>query len=157
MLSEEARRSCKQNNHHKYPLLSKAVGATFAPDRATWKNENKPQEGAIVPLPASRQSTAAPASRTSVCSHGWSRRWARAMPWLICLPGAADDPAPPALNPTHGLAEGIKEHHLRIKQNGLLKAINSQKISRGLFMLSLSICGLQTIESFIHHALGNPQ
>lgn len=40
-------------------------------------------------------------------------------------------------------------------ENGLLKAINNQKRSRGLSVLSLSICCLQTIGSFIHHAPGD--
>ena len=160
MLSEEASRSCKQNDNHKHPFLPKAVDATFAPDRATWKNENKSKEGAIVPFPTSQQRTQdlQPRPQPAECLYA-AMDGAEAGQGLrrgssVC-PGAADDPATPALNPTHGLAEGIKEHHLRIKQNGLLKAINNQKISRGLLMLSLSICCLPTIGSFIHHALGN--
>lgn len=53
MLSEEARRSCKQNDHHNQHFLPKAMDATFALDRAVWKSENESREGAVVLLSAS--------------------------------------------------------------------------------------------------------
>lgn len=101
-----------------------------------------------------REDTKLAASRTSVRSHGRSRGWARATLRLICLPGSCGQPCYVCLESCTWAGRGIK-NRLRINQNGLLKAINNQKISRGFLMLSLSICCLQTIESFIHHALGN--
>lgn len=101
-----------------------------------------------------REDTKLGASRMSVRSRGWSRGWARATLRLICLPGSCGQPCYVCLESCTWAGRGIK-NRLRIKQNGLLKAINNQKISRGLLMLSLSICCLQTIESFIHRALGN--
>lgn len=101
-----------------------------------------------------REDTKLAASRTSVRSRGRSRGWARATLRLICLPGSCGRPCYVCLESCTWAGRGIK-NRLRIKQNGLLKAINNQKISRGFLMLSLSICCLPTIESFIHCALGN--
>lgn len=127
---------------------------------AMWKNE-KSGEGAVVHLSTSQQRTQTQQLCPQPAEHpcaAMDRAEAGQGPWCsssVCL-GAAGDLAMPAVNPTHGLAEGIEECHLRIKQNRLLKAINNQKqISREFLMLSLSICALWTTESFIHHALGN--
>lgn len=87
-----------------------------------WKNENEPREGAMVPLPSSQQRTHSwqprppPAARLCAATDGAEVGRGPCHGSSVC-PGAGDNPATPALNPAHGLAEGIEEYHLRMKQN----------------------------------------